>query len=752
MDEGPQRFEVDGGDEGESVGPPPPTPEDLSSASPSGPSSTTLPFPPPPTDTGAGQSSPPRGAPRLPQGFLPASQVPTPPPLSEPSPPKGRKNTAQIVALVLGGVAVVALIAAGITWFWPILTGDADPAPSAYAHPPTLKATVNVSGGDEPVVLVPLKNPTGDSSGEAIARVNGLTVFGAQVGEENILVAMDSVADGEPVWTEVVGVSPRDCFLTASAVNCGSSGIFNLTTGERTSEGGGTDGGEDFAADPAGDSSAGGEAAQVTARRVPASEDSPYYTSGGSVLDSKDNVIAAFGQEPVWQLADEELDGGTWVFTDGEQIIVVEGGSVTWERKLSAGSAPVNVPNSACSVTMSGSVLLVGEPEGIVALNLEDGKEMWRLEASVDSWLASGDTLLVAGEGDVRLLEFSDESTGGQSGGEESSAQLALDAVNVPEAPAYEDLANALLEFPEGFSDFLNSPDGDYIQLHDGQYRQTGEEKGGFLNLHEVEPLYIGDDAYVVALLDYGLYRSDAFGSIWVIYDSDLELVDSHGLGEAGGFAWLIPYATYDYYNPQLNAWFLPSEEGSFTIECETQVAQGSGNIARVTWAFDGREATFQSLEFDSASGTARQPDQALLQQIRDDLSAGRDDAAAPYLSARALDQVQNGHISEGKTPETMLRGLAFPAGGEVQQCILASSYFDPYEGTKDANGVQIGFPGSGPYWPAVEGLPDTIWYCGLDNGDIPVISGVRVYSDFLVISTDENGTPRIEWLDRIYS
>ena len=717
--------------------------------------------PPPPT---AADFAPPP-----PQGFVPAA-APSgqfgPPPAPEDSgapqnvasTPARKTVSAKKGALVAGGVAAAVLTLLATLWLAGAPKEGELSSDASHWGVPAPSATVAVADAEVPIELVPL-GESGTASGD------GLTVFGAEIGEDSKLVAMDSVAVGRPVWEVPVEGLLSQCVVKTSTIDCGSAGTFSLLTGENASSGESTDASaaeaataqpEDESTEGAEDSAAGagegGSGGRGPAALTPAAQklsttvdhDVPYRAHGKEVVDADGTVVATFSSDSVWQVNNEELGGETWVFTDGQEIVAVSSGKTLWEKTLPPGSAALNTSSDHCSITMDEGTLVVGEPGSLVGLSLEDGEETWRVEVPLKSWFASDDTLMVAGDGDVHLLHFAEPGAGTE--GEGTSSVQQLQATNLPKAPTYEELANGSLQLPKGLAEGLHLPGQDQVEMVSGVYQQTSEFYGAFVFLHEVTPLYVGGDAYAVALTTYGLYGSDAVGSGWMIYDAEKRLVDDHSIEYLPGLADLGTVRAFSDGDPNTKAWFLPSPEGSFTVEYETYADYSHQVPVRVTWDFDGTRATLTNFELGLPSGTSAAPNQQRLQEIYDLIADGRDDEAAPYVDGDLLRRIQTLRFGDIGGEES-LRTLSFGKGGKIGQCVLASPGWG-YDGpVEDADGIV--FQGS------AEEEPGT-WYCGLQTELVPTHTnpntGTLTYSHHLVVSTDEDGNPYVKDLARFYS
>ena len=734
--------DLQGWDAGE---PDPPVPEPTFTFVPPPPPG---PVPPPPISAGV---PPPLslGSQHLTGGPVPA------PPQGKPKRPKGRLALLAVVSIALVTVGIASFI-----WLLPMFKADSHPGTTAYARLPTPEGTVLVSEAELPIALIPLNTSLGNRA-SAIASSEGLTVFAAQIDGVDTLFAMDSAAVGRPVWAKATAAPLTNCTVTSKTVNCGVAGTFDLLTGDPlTGESSDSADSADVESESAQDEE-NPDQIMFYAQSAPTSSDASFHVNGKTLVDAKGADVGTFQPGEVWSISNRDAGGNLEVFTDGQKLIATRGKNVEWELTLPEGSLSVNVQGNQCSLVMGSSALVVGTPQGIVGLSLETGAELWRVAGDVESWLLSDTTLLVSVNGDVHLLSFpkvsdtdeeADDDSEREDSGNQSTPHRELQASDLPIAPTYEDLANSSLQLPEGLTNEIGLGASDYAQLSDGKVKGTQAPGAGFVNLFEVAPLYVGNDAYAVALMDYGIYNSGYFGSLWIIYDADLNMIDAYAAGNPGGFAWFDVEGDFDKQSPRMDAWFLPTVGDTFTYEFVARSNYGGTQTGRVSWRFDGQEATLANFEMDTPGGVSARPDQALLQQIYDDLSVGNDAAAAPYLSTEALDQVQNGYISEAPTPNTMLRGLALPVGGRVQPCLYLDSNWQYDEPMLDSNGNRIGLATSKDFsWLLDYEEPGT-WYCGIENQNTAMVDGFWTYNDFLVITTDKDGIPTIERLDRTYS
>lgn len=669
---------------------------------------------------------------------------------------------------------------------------------TSYACAPVQDATVVLAGEPGVIALVPI----GDSG---VVNRDGLTVFAAVVADENTLVAMDSTAAGRPVWTSVVDGDLSECTVRDQAIDCGPLGVFDVLTGPtdgadaEPNESGATQGtaapeeenGSGSAAqtpeeadgatqvadddasalEPTPDAEtphAGTPSAETphagTVTEVPthAGEGEAFYLDGHTLLDSRGKEIATFARGPVWQINNEAAGGNTWAFTDGSRIVVVRGGKVAWEEDGARGSLAVNA-EATPDLAIGTSALLVGDEGGLSALDLATGEEVWRLDAPLDSWFARGDTLLIAADGDVHLMSFPDSDadsgsgsgTGSDSGegvgGAGSPSFQTLTSPDLPTAPTYEDFANGELEIPDWLASELGFVNGPRVPLRDGLYDQITGGKGTatVVVLHEVEPLYVGGDAYAVALWSYGLRQSDNLGAYWSVYDADQNLVAAEYLGWIPGVVWTYSPVDASATNWDLNAWFRPAPTGSFRIEMEMGMFTEFPSTADVTWKFDGAEAKVEGFALALASGkVSRAPDMAQLQSIYDALSEGRDDEAAPYVDASVLRDMQEFATGSGMS----YRELALAPGGKVEKCVLASPGWDFDYPPRDEN--DVGYGSIGTSGPDLWALPPGTWYCGLSSDIHPVGTdwdGASYYLQYFVVRTDEDGVPFIEGINRNY-
>lgn len=655
--------------------------------------------------------------------------------------------------LVAVGVAVVVVILGALLWFFTQGSGggaDAGEAPVAldvrYTQPPNQQGTVALTGSDDRIELLPLQGEGSEGAGQrgGLAQIEGLTVFGAEVEGNGLLVAMDSVAVGRPVWQVQLSGPVSECNLAGAAANCGKSGTFDLATGESLSETSSSNAkAEDEQNPDAVDEDTGEEADTepqiVVATKVPAAdEDTPYAVSGQDVVDAYGQTIVQFGSGNIWQLDGEGSEQGTWVFTDGQKVAGVRKTEVVWERELPAGSAQVNAAEDTSSITRDGKTVLVGEPSALLGLNLDDGEDVWTVEAPLTSWFLDENALLVAASGDVHLLDFPSESE------EESTSPSTqkLEAVNLPEPPTYEDLANGELQMPAEATDVIRLPNNGLIQLENGVYNENGTAPGSAsVLLQEVEPLVAGNEAYAVALVSYGLHGSDAFGTDWIIYDTEKNLVDSSWLGQIEGVAWFDSPAILDYPDLTSDTRFVASPEGSFAIEQGIYGYPEKLGVAQTTWDFDGKNAEVVDFVLELPSGSSRVPDPEKMKEVYDLIATGKDREVAPYIDPDFLDFINWMTYESGES----LRDVAFTPEGKVNQCVLVSPGWELGHFPRDVNGV---------FFQDFAQEPAGTWYCGVETSQIGVTNkdGQSVYGHQLVVTTDQDGTPYVKDLIRFYN
>lgn len=683
------------------------------------------------------------------------------------------------------GVAVAVAVAVGmlglggLAWVF-LAPGKDGPGPAAgtsYAFTPDARGTVALSEIDTPLELQPL-------GGQGVAVDSGLAVFAVHAGESDLLVAMDSEAVGRPVWERKLEGGLDQCSLIPEGIDCGEAGTFSWVTGDdvaseksssSATEGPGDEGDEADGEDEGeggGKNEAGGEnedadetkpdiaedsesvgsldsAPQPQPVPTKAGEEAAYWLDGKTLVGANGQQLVAFGSGSVWQVSDSTSGADISVFTDGGVVAAVRGGEVVWELVLPDGSQEVNTQADGVAITVGGPVVVIGEPSGLMGVDIEDGEEVWRIDGSVDSWFARGDTLMVAGAGDVHLLQFPSDSPDADDAG----GKRTLEAADLPQPPTYESLANGELQIPQEMREMLELS-SDRIQMTNGEYDAdvSGGHFAGFVGLQEVAPLFVDSDAYGLAVMLYGIRNSDRYDVVWSIYDPQGNLVAWDSTSYIPGIMDTYMLVRETASGWQAGVWVEDVRGGEFTLGFGWNKDRLSDRSGVEIWEFDGSKAVLKDLILDLPDGRSSMPVQEKVQEAYDLLAASNDREAAKYTTSEMLNYVQNAFFGDGTGPDSSVRHVAFERGGKVDQCILANPSFEPMYPLQDANGVQYG--GLAQPVSLEDRVPVGMWFCAVKTSilDTSTFSGATHHHLYLAVTTDEDGNPTIESLGRNFA
>ena len=482
----------------------------------------------------------------------------------------------------------------------------------------------------------------------------------------------------------------------------------------------------------------------------------PFVFSGGVLKDETGNHVAEFAGDTLWALnADaSSTTDGTWIFSDGQKLVTIVDGAFAWERVLPEGTAAINgLEGEAPSWRVSGGVVVIGEPEGIVALNTTDGSEVWSLQAvGVESWFLEDLTLVVIADGTLHMSQFgTSEDPDTAASSETSGSDLAV--VEIPAPVSYEDLADGTQRLPEGCVKWAWFDDDDGIDpkqeltMSDGYVQMANRSSAG-ITLEYADNTFVGGKAYTFAQFlcsNGGMYPEKFFG----IYDvegnlmAEMANVEGHDISGSLNKTWVSDSA-------------VQGSTFSYLVGGIGLVGDGPSNAdkksgsATLTWGWDGKELSGPDVLYHLPTGEARMPDTAAVQELYDLISQNKE-ADSPYVSAglkERLDALSSSGLS--KTD----RELIFLEGQTVNECVLAEPMILGIESdTKDSEG--FAFPamtraGQRPIEPGS-------FYCGLRRTKVPPLTGdpneltrgdgigvPRIYLSWLTVESDRYGQPTI--------
>ncbi len=681
-----------------------------------------------------------------------------------------RRSGVKLAVLVTVAALVVGLGGFGL---WRLLSGGNDSAADVtLARIPRLTTSARLSASpdvpDSPFRFRAVGSQSHLQSGTRtiVAVASPPSGDGATT---TTLVALENGTVGFPQWTVVLPNESSQCDLIADVVDCGDSGSYLVETGSPTgtsarSEGsGGTS--DSTATSPSAASSDPATGQDSTAQSPPeqpeyprsllvgaeVTSDLPFTYTAGVLKNTEKEAVAEFTADRLWALkitpdsgsSAEETD--MWAFSDGVELIVTSDGAVAWERTLPEGSASINgFDGDEPNWTSGGDVVVLGEPDGILALKVSDGTEVWRLRATaVESWFLEDSTLFVIADGALHLAEF---GLSDAQAGSATEASEGADAIEIPTPPSYADLANGTQRLPAACVEWAWYDGGDFdleqeFAMVDGVVAISSYEYAQ-IELQYADVMFLGGRAYTVAQFSCsngGMYPEQYVG----IYDDDRNLV-----AETPSF--------YDLelggYTPKLWA-DQPTIAGStfaFTVDGigltgdGTATADARSGSATVTWQWDGEELALIDVLYHLPIGDARTPDVAAVQELYDMVSEGTE-AGSSQISPQVTARLDTDSLSLGSSE----REVIFTPGQQVTECVLAG----PENETHDSDGFQ--FPdlaASGQRY-----VEPGSFYCGLfrTNPDAApampdgVVDGdtagiPRIYISWLTVQSDSHGQPTI--------
>ena len=411
----------------------------------------------------------------------PAAPIPTAAPAGGAQAlPVRRRGRGRVFGIVAGVLALL-LVAGGAVW-WFLLRDDGGNSATAFDASPDRGVVVNLSTFGSDVQLVPV-----GAQQRSALWVGGIWVVGFVADEQWGIAGVDpESAGGLPLWILPLQGSPAGCSAAGTVLSCGSDDVFEVEGAVARPIS------PDETAEPAeeNNSEADGEAGEDASPGARSSielgdtvsDDVPYCAKGATVVDEAGDVVVDFGSsEGIFYALAPSSKNDPWLFSDGTTVAAAEGGDVLWESDLPDGSAAVNGfdPGQEPSWTVAGSVLLVGAPDGVIALDTGTGNELWRVDADVASWSAGDGVLLVSNGASVAVMEFPESPLpkDTDTGGEGSSFALDDDLAG-PVGPAWEDVVNSTLEVPAScansaglgsstvsFSEGRGDTDGGYVDI-----------------------------------------------------------------------------------------------------------------------------------------------------------------------------------------------------------------------------------------------------------------------------------------------
>lgn len=658
-----------------------------------------------------------------------SGHVPAGSPAAQPVATPRKKKRDVKTALIIGVSAFVVAAILGVgAWF--LFGKEKEEQSTVYGSLPVVSSAATIGSPDTPIHLIPI--------GQAgYVNADNLVVAASDVGGQQMLVGVEEGSVGAPAWTATVSGPLSECAFQSGSLRCGAqtvdvkSGAVTEGAAASSSESTREDANEDQVGEEQAGEDQGAEGAQAErdkARQTPqAPSDADYTMEGTDLLDKKGEVLTTFGSTPVWQ---QSSSGGVFIFSDGSKVAAVKGTKLLWEVELEDGSKEVNLAEgSEAPFDADSQTVVVGEPTGILGLDVGTGEETWNLEAPVDTWFASGETLMVGSEGAIYQLSFPTDGEEAETGSEE------LVKLEQPEGVAWEVLADASLMVPDGCVG-AGSP----LQFSGGEAAGT--------SLDVVEPMMVGGEAFGVAQLmcttaqgDYALY--------WAIYDADANLVAGGALDEVPGFGqYEIPY--YAFEEPLAVA----GTQFTYTLK-DVELTQGSTDVT-VTHGFNGSEVSVDDVVYLMANGETRAPKLDEVQALYDAIAAGQEDSVAGQISAQELDAIKTGILGDGMDGVSNYRKYLYPVGGKISSCVLSTPAY--LQGLPITDDLGVTFYATDKDYGVSRHEPG-VWLCGIEtplgdygSGGLADWGSGPMYLQNLRVTTDAEGTPTIVGTDRTFS
>ncbi len=657
----------------------------------------------------------------------PAPTWPTPVPVPAGNAAKKNKKVLWI-ALTAVAALVLGVGAGGGVWLLLGRKSGEDPG-TAYASLPVLTSAAAIGRADAPIALIPLGNSGHFSEGTTL-------VAAADVEGRELLVGLEKGNIGAPAWTATLSSPLSQCELQGSAVRCGdeqvsvTTGEVSLAQGTQTS----TENEGEGATETGEDDTERSEESQARLTPTAPGGDGPYL-EGHMLLNKKGEPLATFSFTPVWQ---QDNGGGTTLFTDGSKVVAVKGNKLLWATDLEVGSEEVNGVGGEPPFGVDGGTVVIGEPSGIVGIDTKTGEKIWRLEATVDAWLLSDQTLLLGAEGAIYELEFPTEPQEEQVGAE------GLTKLDVPRALSYEDLANMTLAVPAGCSRTVGAQ-GAPLEFRDG--RTDGQYN--FAIIDTVEPLLAGDGAFALAQITCSSGDDDSSSQYWAIYNEEANLVAGESMYQVPGFGYYqVPFNDYQETLSASHSQF------SYTLEA-VELMTGYTDLT-VTQEFDGSEVSVVDVVFHLLGGDMRAPKLEEVQALYDQVAARNEDAVADQISVEELRSIKEGMLGDDFAGGPNYARILYPQGGKVNNCVLAAATY--HKGQMVTDDLGVGFLATDKDYIASRFEPG-VWLCGVqppaEGGgvrDVMNWGDGPIYEMGLRVLTDADGTPFLVGTERTFS
>lgn len=383
----------------------------------------------------------------------PASAQPAPAAaLAHPPVKKKQKKQSSIPSWAMAAIGVVLVVGVAVA-LWFFLGDEGAEDRNAYQAVPTTGAVVDVSTFGRDVTLVPI-----GSEGRSALQVGSTRIVGFQSVNGPGIAGIDPTsASALPQWIMPINNSPAACFVSEETVNCGEGDTYKISGALAepvAASGSAKDEDAREAAEETTEEAAQKGAASPSSTILlenSATEEVPYGVSDGMLVSSQgEEMLALEGDGPYYALAPASK-GGPWIVSNGRVLTAVSGNDELWSVELPDGALEANGfdAEEGPSWSVSANTLLVGEPEGILALDAQTGEEVWHLDADVSSWRVDHQELLVSNGSSIAVMEFPKEDAGQGEAAQSGPAEVSIGGEQEePAQTPLDDLLDATLEVP----------------------------------------------------------------------------------------------------------------------------------------------------------------------------------------------------------------------------------------------------------------------------------------------------------------
>ena len=383
--------------------------------------------------------------------------LPRSPVIAQPSPEQMTTSSPEVATskkrktlLILGIVGAVLLLALGgfLVW-WFAIRDDSDAAASqAYGTLPEIGTVVDVSTFGRDVSIIPV-----GPEQRASYAIDGIQLVALEGESGYAVAAIDLEADQVlPQWIVPIAATPSQCVLKRDVLSCASQSYRVTAAAPVPIEASEDTGSRLQPARP-----------QSVVVGVAADGALAYGLSGRSLIDdSGETVVELPDSSAIYYGIAPSQKGLPTLISDGRTVVAVKGTKVVWSKTLSVGASAVNgfEEGQEPSWQEEGEVLLIAQPDGVLAIDVRSGEELWRIDTPVVSWRADQGTLVISQGTSVVALPFTDKDQAGpgepaKSGDDETGGkQLVVGAAqHVPEPPSVEELMDSYIAIPASCRD-----------------------------------------------------------------------------------------------------------------------------------------------------------------------------------------------------------------------------------------------------------------------------------------------------------